>query len=338
MSFEEVTERVLLPAFSLGTRTIEFSGGEFLTRKDALKILVKADEIGFRIAIASNGILLNEKMIDRLQSALGKNLFISLGINSFDSSNVQTRDLDYERVMQVIGLLEKKYVGVNLCVTFGRFNAETVGSTLKNIRDLKLPFNRIPYVPRNCDNFSGMMDKELMKNYFSPAISSDYHGYVSYTPFFLSPEYYKEISGQNEENNKIPTNPSIGCWCGSFYSINPEGEVSPCALLSDHCSGGNVLTCDLENILKESELFRRIIDRKTFKGKCGVCRFRFTCGGCRALAYYQNGDVYGEDPTCFISDMEDSELKDISELTAKNFKNFLRMAQMGKSYFPPDNV
>ena len=336
MTYNEIVERVLHPAYKLGTRLIQFSGGEFLLRKDAFALLKKANDMGFKIAIASNSTTLSEPVIISLKELLDDNIFISLGVNAFTLANKDTRDIEYEGVTRVISLLEKHNMGINLCITLGKFNSDTVAESFKAIRDLKLPFNRIPYVPRNCNNAEFLMDKEVMKKHFFPALLNDYHGYVSYTPFFLPPEYYEKISGQNESNSIVPTNPSIGCWCGAFYSINPEGEVSPCALLSDHFSGGNVLKQDLHDILLNSELFKKIVDRKNFGGKCGRCKFKFTCGGCRAMAYYINNDLYGEDPTCFIDELEENELNAIIKTTEKNFKNFARMAQIGKTYFPPD--
>jgi radical SAM protein with 4Fe4S-binding SPASM domain len=181
-----------------------------------------------------------------------------------------------------------------------------------------------------------MPDKKSMREHFIPAIIEDFHGYVSYTPFFLPEEEYRKISGQSEKDQQIPTNPSVGCWCGSFYSINPEGEVSPCALLSDHASGGNVLKQNLEDILKRSELFTKIMKRDELGGKCGKCKFRFTCGGCRAMALYHTGDIYGEDPTCFIDDLTEEELKKMEETTIRNFGKFAKMAQMGKTFLPPE--
>lgn len=338
MSFDEIVSRVLEPAYKLGTRVVEFSGGEFMLREDAYEILDKANNIGFKLAVASNGTSINENVVEKLKSLLGDNIFISLGVNSFSEENTFTRDQEYQRVVKVVSLLEKHHIGVNICITFGKFNEKTVKSTIQTVCNMKLPFNRIPYVPRNSNNYSDLLDKKSMREFFYPAMQAGYNGMVSFTPFFLPDDYYKKISDQSEESHIIPTNPSIGCWCGSFYSVNPEGEVSPCALLSDHISGGNVLLQDLKEILFHSEVFQRITDRKNFGGKCGKCRYRFTCGGCRAMAYYHNNDLYGEDPTCFIDELSEEELLEQEKITIRNFKNYLRMAILGKSYFPPENT
>jgi AdoMet-dependent heme synthase len=325
----DIIDRILMPAWNLGTRMIDFSGGEFLLRKDAFVLLKKANEIGFKISIVSNGSTINQRMIDRLKDVLGNNILISLGINSFDDKNGDTRDYEYQDTLAVIELLEMNSITINLCVTVGKFNSNSFADTLSYIDSLKIPYNRIPFTPRNIDCKNLMFDKEVMKNSIHPALLKYFRGYVSYVPFFLNESAYYERTGQDHNSSLVPTNPSIGCWVGSFYGISPEGEVAPCPLLLDHVSGGNVLKQDLKEILFESDIFTKVLNRKEIKGKCGKCKFNFTCGGCRVMAYYQSGDIMAEDPTCFKHELSAEELQEMEEKTLKNFKNYQRMTSFG---------
>ena len=330
LSYNEIVNRILIPAYKIGTVNIEFSGGEFLLRKDAFKILKEATRIGFKISIVSNGSTLNDKTIKNLKKLLGENLFISLGINSFNNDdNNKTRNVETDSVLGLITKLEKENISVNICVSAGAHTAKSFAETIQKIRELKLPFNRIPFTPRHSESKQLMFDKEMLKTLIHPALRKDFHGYVSYIPFFLPEEIYTCETGQSKRNSSVPTNPSVGCWCGSFYSITPEGEVTPCPLLGDHISGGNIRTKALDEILFHSDLFKRIVDRNSFGGKCGKCKYLFTCGGCRTMAYFQTGNLFGEDPTCFIEDLSDSELSDIEKETIKNFKNYVRMTKFG---------
>lgn len=114
----------------------------------------------------------------------------------------------------------------------GKHTAECFQNTIEKIRELKLPHNRIPYAPRHTESRHLMFDKKILKEKLHPALRKYFHGYVSFIPFFVSSEYYKSVSGQDDMQWKVPTNPSIGCWCGSFYSINPEGDVAPARCLA----------------------------------------------------------------------------------------------------------
>jgi len=90
-----------------------------------------------------------------------------------------------------------------------------------------------------------------------------------------------------------------------------------------------VFKTDLKDILFHSPLFTSVLNRKELKGKCGTCKFNFTCGGCRVMAFYQSGDVMAEDPTCFIDQLTDVELKQMEKETAHQFKNYQRMTNFG---------
>lgn len=326
---DKIIERVFKPAWELGTRMIDFSGGEFLLRKDAFTLLKVANDMGFRISIVTNGVMMNQKMIDKLQDLLGDNLLISLGVNSFDEKNEETRDFDANKTIKLIDLLEKNGVSINLCVTIGKFNADTFADTISHINELKLPYNRTPFSPRNADCSSLMFDKETMRDKIHPSLLKYFRGYVSYVPFFLTEEDYVKHTGQGHNESKVPTSPSVGCWVGSFYGINAEGEVAPCPLLLDHVSGGNVYEEDLKDILFESDVFKKVVDRKQLKGKCGTCKYNYTCGGCRVMAYYQSGDIMAEDPTCFKADLSKDELLEMEKQTYKSFKNYYRMTNFG---------
>jgi len=330
LPYKIIIDRIFKPAKELGTKYIDFSGGEFLLRHDAFDLLAVANEMGFSIGILSNGSTLTEETLNKLEKLLGQNVIISLGINSFDDQNLITRNASKDFFLNVLSRLEKHHFAVNVSVTMGSFNCKTFNETLKNINDLHLPFNRVPYSPRNTDNRNWMFDKKIMKEHLHPALIEHYKGYVSYVPLFLSTKDYLEISNNKEKTHKVPTSPSVGCWVGSFYSINPKGDVAPCPLISDHVSGGNVITENLYDILYKSELFTKIVDRKNLEGDCGRCRYNYTCGGCRVYSYYLTGNLFASDPTCFIKDLTEDELKILEKKTAKNFKNYRRMVDFGK--------
>ncbi len=328
ISYDKIVKNVLIPARELGTSFIDFSGGEFLLRKDHIQILKKAYDLGFIIGIVSNGSTLTENKLQELSNVLGKNLIISLGINTFDLDNLITRDVEAERVLEVIERINKFGFRINICVTIGEFNKHSFENTIKNVKNLSLPFNRIPFVPRNCSAKELMINKESLKEYFHPSLRKYFNGQISYAPYMLPPDVYTEITGQDLEKDQITLEPSVGCWVGSYYGITPDGEVTPCPLIGDHVSGGNVYETPLKDILFKSELFTKIVDRKNLEGKCGNCKYTYTCGGCRVMAYYYNGNVYGEDPTCFLNDLSEKEIEKIENETVRSFKNYVRMTKV----------
>ncbi|MFQ3580250.1 MAG: radical SAM protein [Bacteroidales bacterium] len=328
-----IINRILEPAYDLGTRLVNFSGGEFLLRKDAFELISYGINKGFNLALASNGILLNDEVLKIIKEIAGNRIIISLGINSFDDLNAETRNQEFNKTLEILERIEKYSLRANISVTIGKFNYKSFSKTLKEIENLKLPFNRIPFVPRSCNLCKDLMfDKQTLKDYFHPELIKYFNGQVSYTPYFLPTGVYEQFSGQDLEKDQIPINPPVGCWVGAYYAINPEGDVSPCPMFLDHINAGNVIDTPLADILYKSELFLKITDRKNLEGKCGNCKYTYTCGGCRVMAYYYTGNPFAEDPTCFINELSEKELNKKEKQTIKTFKNYLRMAKFGKIY------
>ena len=47
------------------------------------------------------------------------------------------------------------------------------------------------------------------------------------------------------------------------------------------------------------------------------------------MAYYQSGDIMAEDPTCFIDELSEEELKKLEYETSQKFRNYQRMTNFG---------
>jgi radical SAM protein len=81
-----------------------------------------------------------------------------------------------------------------------------------------------------------------------------------------------------------------------FVFISHYGEVYPSGFLP--VSAGNVRHQPLQDIYRNSPLFRALRDSSNLKGKCGACEFRDLCGGSRSRAFALTGDPFAEDPSC----------------------------------------
>ncbi len=78
--------------------------------------------------------------------------------------------------------------------------------------------------------------------------------------------------------------------------ISHTGDVYPSGFLP--LCAGNVRTADPLELYRESPLFRALRDVDRFGGRCGICEFRWVCGGSRARAFAMSGDPLAEDPLC----------------------------------------
>ncbi len=97
-----------------------------------------------------------------------------------------------------------------------------------------------------------------------------------------------------------PTSPLMNygtrCPCGLQYCrITPDGKLTPCPYLP-------VVAADLRltsfaEAWRASPVFRQL-RTGDLGGKCGRCGYRELCGGCRARAYAESGDILAEDASC----------------------------------------
>lgn len=329
LSTEEIERFIFAEARQIGVDTITWSGGEFILRKDAVELVRLAAEYGYTSIVTSNGLHMNREKLKELKQASGGTVVIAVGINSIDDENVHTRDADCDISLQVLDLCEELGVRRNVVVTVGRHNLETLEQTLQWLEDKRIPYNRSPFAARGSgrDYWEKLrFTKEHMEKVIHPELRKHALGYISYTPFFLSPELHRRFS-KGVSNVTVPQNPSIGCWCGTWLAIGAEGEVSPCAILLDEINCGNVRQKKLQQIIDDSPVFRDILDRSRLKGKCGRCRYKYTCGGCRAMAYFEHNDIMAEDPTCFFEPEDETTVCTHEEETNKKFKEYALMAR-----------
>jgi radical SAM protein len=78
--------------------------------------------------------------------------------------------------------------------------------------------------------------------------------------------------------------------------ISHVGDVSPSGFLE--IPAGNVRDEDVLDIYRAAPLFRQLRDPDGFSGRCGLCEYRWVCGGSRARAFSATGDPLAEDPLC----------------------------------------
>jgi radical SAM protein with 4Fe4S-binding SPASM domain len=92
------------------------------------------------------------------------------------------------------------------------------------------------------------------------------------------------------------SNYSTRCPCGVQYCrIMPDGKLTPCPYLPE--VAGDLRKQSFGDVWENSALFQSIRTR-SFNGKCGSCEYREVCGGCRARAFANTGDVMGPDDSC----------------------------------------
>jgi len=89
-----------------------------------------------------------------------------------------------------------------------------------------------------------------------------------------------------------------GCVAGKGYlRISPEGFVTPCPYMPVTDQSMNLRDFSVAEIIAGDASFK-LLASPALKGRCKDCEFSETCGGCRARALADTGDIMGEDAWC----------------------------------------
>jgi len=316
---------------------VAFSGGEHLLRHDAYELLAHAAARGMWSFVNTNGKLLVETdAVPKALEATGGKIVFVLPLNSMDAeTNRKTRDDGPATVFSAADVCLKRGAAYFFLVTISKQNLTGLDRTVRFPKLTGVPMLRAPFVPRGAgDRFRDLLfDAADMENVIHPVLTANPLAYISFTPFFASPE----AIGENWRRFDVKIE-GLGCQAGrSFAAVGAEGQVAPCVqLLDGGCVCGDVRSRPLSQIIHKSALFTALRERTTLKGKCGRCRYVETCGGCRALAYYHSGDVLGEDPTCFFEPADPEtrcDLEDVQTAQVGRFVKFLKSDEPWKSLF-----
>ena len=97
-----------------------------------------------------------------------------------------------------------------------------------------------------------------------------------------------------------------GCSAGTkFANVDPQGNVHPCQFWQDY-SVGNVREKPFSEIwTSDDSLMVKLREKdKHLTGKCGQCDYKSLCSGCRIRARAVYGDLWAEDPACYLNQKE----------------------------------
>ncbi|MDO4541072.1 MAG: SPASM domain-containing protein, partial [Syntrophomonadaceae bacterium] len=97
-----------------------------------------------------------------------------------------------------------------------------------------------------------------------------------------------------------------GCSAGTkFGNVDPQGNVHPCQFWQDY-TVGNVREKPFSEIWTSDDPLMVMLREKAnhVGGKCGECKHKTLCGGCRIRARAAYGDLWAEDPACYLNEQE----------------------------------
>jgi radical SAM protein with 4Fe4S-binding SPASM domain len=284
----------------LNPKIIVISGGEPFLRDDIFDIIkyIKLKDIA--IQINSNGKLIDKLVLEKLKKLEVDYLQLSLdGVK--EKHNYIREEGNYEKIVSLSKIVSN-YTKLILNTTVSKYNLDCLTdlaeelfckqSILPHIWGLKrfVPYNK--FADKQQLNKEGLLLlvnkwQELNKIYKHITIKTD----IPQTNL-INIENTKRIAKKHNLN-------ICGCSAGhTVLTIRANGDVSPCPTIN-MCIG-NIITDSLDVILRNS-ILKELASRENLTGKCGTCKNKMYCGGCRAIAYISSNNILGEDTECYIN-------------------------------------
>jgi radical SAM protein with 4Fe4S-binding SPASM domain len=304
-----------------GVTALAFSGGEPLCRKDFFEVASHSAKRGLYVSVATNGTLLTEENVKKLKQT--KINYVEVSI---DGATAQTHD----SFRGVPGAFDKAVAGLKTCVEANLCACIATTATKSNLAEMpgildlaeEIGVERFTYfnfVPTgrgkmHYDQDLSPEEKEQLMLYLLDRMSRGYKVTILTTAPQLarvaiqcqSPGDEATMSMAHMQTVKvskkaIPLADFIGgCGAGRLYcSLSPQGDVHPCVFFPVNV--GNLKREKFEDIWLNSKLFNLLRNRDNLKGACGICSYKFICGGCRARASAYNNDVLSSDPGCILA-------------------------------------
>lgn len=281
------------------------SGGEPLLHpqfRDILRLLKKYVKKDGFVSLTTNGSFLDKELLDFIETLEFPAFRISISLDSADPKRHNLfRHCHYafEKAVQAIKLVsERQKIKCIVRATIQEDQLNEVGKIAELVESLgadALSFSSIIPVGRALGKPGLYFDKHTKKKLVElPAKIRGKYSKISIDindPLF----YVNSCSVGNDCEYG-------GCVAGiGSFSVEPTGLMLPCPVLPNHVIM-NICGKTPKQIMSEyvaSPIIHSLLDRN-LTGRCGNCKIRLMCGGCRARAEGINGNYLAEDPDCWL--------------------------------------
>jgi len=302
----EEAKQMLREIRETGTPIIILSGGEPLMRSDIFEIARYGTDLGFRMALATNGTPVTEEIAFKIRDAGIQRVSISLDGREKTHDAFRCIPGCFVESMKGIQNLKKAGVEFQINTTVSRFNInemEDVHNFTKEIGAAAHHFFFLVPTGRGAELTEFEITPEEYENALGWLYDLSKRTELQIRPT-CAPHYFR-ILRQQAKKEGIEITPKThgldamtkGCLGGiSFGFISSIGEVNPCGYLP--VSAGNVRKQSFKDIWENAKVFNDLRNYSKYEGKCGACEYKNVCGGCRARAYSETGNYMEEEPLC----------------------------------------
>ena len=290
-----IIRQAIVEGIPLGLRTVKLSGGEPLLHPQCNEIVKIVNQFGRKIAIETNGVLLNQHIVDSLSAS--KIFFISV---SLDGCNASTHDSlrgvkgCYDNAVRGIVLLVKAGIRPQVIFSVHRSNMSEIEETAHLAERLgcsSMKINLIHRIGRAKKNNSVEMLEFDDFYRLGIEVTSTIRKRVSMPVIYSWPLAFQPIDQL--------CHAGVSCNITTLLGIMPDGRMTICSYGEKYNSSG-IFDYGMIGIDKVSDIWcehpvllklRESIP-ENLTGICRQCIFRVPCKGfCPVDNYIKDGEL-----------------------------------------------
>ena len=298
------------------------SGGEPLLRQDIFDIAREAKSMGFYVGLSSNGTLIDESNIDVIDAIGFDYVGVSLDGIAGTHDRFRRKEGAFDASMRGIRLCRDRGIKVGVRFTMTEDNAHDLPGLLRLIEDEgvdKFYFSHLNYAGRGNkyrgDDAHHRTTRKAMDLLFETCLERERRG-----------QPHEFVTGNNDADGVY-----LLQWVAERFPERAEHITGKLRQWGGNASGVNVANIDnlgvvhpdtmwwhvaLGNVRERpfSEIWNDVSNPlmaglkqhpRRLTGRCGACRWLDICNGSsRVRAEQITGDVWAEDPACYLTDRE----------------------------------
>ena len=298
------------------------SGGEPLLHPDIFDISRRAKDMGFYVALSSNGTLITKQNIGKIAEINYQYVGVSLDGIGATHDKFRQKQGSFDDSLVGIGLCREHGIKAGIRFTLTQDNVHDFPAMLKLMDDEdidKFYLSHLNYGGRGNknrkDDAAFKMTRDVMDQLFEKCLQWEQQGIereIVTGNNDADAVYFLHWVNKNYPEQAEHIKAKLQQWGGNASGVNVAnidnlGNVHPDTFWW-HYSLGNVKDRSFADIWQDTSdplMAGLKATPRPLKGRCGTCHYQSICNGntrVRAQQVYQ--DPWQEDPGCYLNDTE----------------------------------
>lgn len=286
---------------------IVLTGGDPIKRQDLWQIVEYINSKGLRFALAPSATpLLTESVIEKLRKYNIESISLSLdSYDPFKHDHIRGVEKTFHRTIQLAKIINSYDIKLQINTLIYKDNIDELEKIYdfleKNIKPYRWSLFLLIKTGRGyflqepssieVEKFNNRLYRIHKNSSFIIKTTELHH----YRRTFIKNLLNEGKSIDEIKNTTIFKGAGIRDGNGIIF-ISSKGYVYPSGFLP--IIVGNLRKDKLSYIYRNSEILIKLRDPDNFKGKCGICEFKYICGGSRSRAFSRYNDYLAEEPLC----------------------------------------